>query len=173
MEKKFAEIKDAYDVLYKERMGQGKLPLKDTGIGFWAISTADDIFHLFKSIHLKRFSHMLDLGSGDGKVSIIGSIFTKSSGIEYDEELHNMALKMKHKTKSSCLLHHGNYLHHDFSRYDFLFIHPDKRMIDVEQKIKKEFTGTIVVYGNDYKPLILPKKASFFADTTPVHVYEL
>jgi hypothetical protein len=173
MEQKFTQIKEAYNALYRERMMNGKLPLKDTGIGFWAISTADDLFHLFKSIHLKRFSHLLDLGSGDGKVSIIADIFTKSSGIEYDEELHDIALKMKHKTKSSCLLHKGDYLHHNLSRYDFLFIHPDKRIIQLELKIKNEFKGTVAIYGNEYLPLTLPKKAAFYADTTPVHIYEL
>ena len=78
MEDKFQEIKKEYDDFDKALMKQGRLPMKDTGIGFWNASPSSDVFELFKKLQLQNYKHLLDLGSGDGRVTLIASLFTKA-----------------------------------------------------------------------------------------------
>ena len=47
---------------------------------------------------MKRFNRFIDLGSGDGKVALIASLFCRQAeGIEIDDELFGKSLEMKEK----------------------------------------------------------------------------
>jgi protein-L-isoaspartate O-methyltransferase len=167
----YHEIKSAYDRFYNSLLSEGKLPLKDTGKGFWGISTADDVFHLFKSMKLGKYRSFIDLGSGDGKVVLIASLFTKATGIEFDSDLVGHSERIRDKLGLNAKFIKGDFLEHSLKGHDFIFINPDQQMKDLEPKLFTELKGKLVVYGPHYHPKMLKKEARFIANTTPVSVY--
>ncbi len=171
MREDFLIIKTEYDSLYNTMLSEGRLPLKETELGYWGISTADDIFHLFQTLKLNKFKSFIDLGSGDGKVAMIASLFTKASGIECDKELVDHSKRIKKKLKLSAEIIHGDFLQHDLTSYDLIFINPDQHMTKLEPKLHRELRGKLVVYGPHYHPTLLKKEAGFIAHTSPVTVY--
>jgi len=173
MEDKFNEIKKEYDDFDKALMKQGRLPMKDTGIGFWNASPSSDVFELFKKLQLQNYKHLLDLGSGDGRVTLIASLFTKATGIELDQELVNKAVEMKHRlnVKNAEFLH-KNFLEHDISGHDIVFLAPDKPMYrGVEEKLLNELKGEVIVFGHHFHPTMLRKKADLDINGNYVAVY--
>jgi hypothetical protein len=60
---------------------------KVTSVGLWACSLLEEILDLFEQLDLGRYRHLADLGSGDGRVVLVGSLFTRATGIEADAEL--------------------------------------------------------------------------------------
>lgn len=172
MENKFHEIKKEYKSFYNSFLRKGNLPMGDTDVGFWGAAATDDLFELFKKIKLQNFNSFLDLGSGDGKVTAIASLFTKAEGIEYDQDLHNSALKIKKKLGLKTKLTNADFIYHDLSKYDIIFINPDKSFSrGLERKLIKEFKGTLVVYNHIYKPFNLKKGRTFWTDQTPSTLY--
>jgi protein-L-isoaspartate O-methyltransferase len=169
---KFTEIKTSYDSLYNHMLAAGRIPMKETELGYWGISTADDVYNLFSTLKLNKFKSFIDLGSGDGKVALIASLFTKATGIECDDELiqHSETMKSKVKAKKVRFIK-GDFMSHNLSDYDFIFINPDKHMHALEPKLFKELKGKFVVYGPHYHPKLLTKEMNFIAHTTPVTVY--
>ena len=77
MHKQFAEIKKEYDDFYKSFLRKGKLPLWSTEQGFFGGVIADEVYEAFKKIKLDKNTSFIDLGSGDGKVVLIASLFCK------------------------------------------------------------------------------------------------
>ncbi|MBI5389049.1 hypothetical protein HZB01_01580 [Candidatus Woesearchaeota archaeon] len=158
-------------------MKQGKLPIKDTGIGFWGAAHSDDLFLLFTKLQLGRFRHLLDLGSGDGKVVLLASLFTQATGIEFHAGLHKVAeaihKKCSHLPLKGVRFLQGDFMQHPFSDYDVLFINPDKPMKVLEEKIKKEFHGLLVVHGAHFHPTSIPKKEKLDVNGTYITVYDL
>ena|SRR3989338_2149482 len=163
MEDKFQEIKKEYDDFDKALMRHGRLPMKDTGIGFWNASPSKEIFELFKKIGLQNYKHFLDLGSGDGRIVLIASLFTKATGIELDQELINKAVEIKHRLKKdNAEFLHKNYFEHDISEHDIIFLAPDKPMYrGAEEKLLNELNGELIVFGHHFHPTMLRKKAEF------------
>jgi tRNA1(Val) A37 N6-methylase TrmN6 len=153
----FKNIVEMYNSFYKFLyVKHQQFPIKDTKIGFWGVSPSEDIYNLFKEIRLNNYSHFIDLGSGDGKVALIASLFTHSTGIEYDEWLHAVSLDIKDKlyhlplTKRTRLIN-GDFMKHNFSNYDIAFINPDKSTKEIKNKLKDEFKGKLIVLGNHDK----------------------
>jgi 16S rRNA G966 N2-methylase RsmD len=170
---KFNQIKTEYDDFYKSLMKEGKMPLRDTGIGFWGPSVSDEIYETFKKLKLKN-KKFLDLGSGDGKVALIASLFCKQAhGIEFDRELHTNAAKIQGNLKiKNTTFFNGDFMKHDISKYDTIFCSPDKPMErGLEDKLKKELKGNLILYGHHFHPRNLKKKKSFKINDTLVTVY--
>jgi hypothetical protein len=88
----FNQIKKEYDDFYRRLLRSGKLPMRSTEKGFWNASISDEVYETFKRIGLQKFKSFLDIGSGDGKVVLIASLFCRTAeGIEIDNFLHNKA----------------------------------------------------------------------------------
>ena len=74
------------------------------GKHFWNASIAGEVYEAFKKIKLNKFKNFLDIGSGDGKVVMIASLFCKNAeGIEIDKSLHNKSVQIKNKFKIKIL----------------------------------------------------------------------
>ena len=152
-------IGEIYNSFYKFLYVKHKrFPIKDTKIGFWGVAPLDDVYEFFKNINLQNYSHVIDLGSGDGKIALIASLFTHSTGIEYDNWLHNVSNDIKNKlyhipeTKRTRFIK-GNFMQINLSNYDIAFINPDKTTKEIKQKLMNEFKGKLIVYGNHDKHL--------------------
>ncbi|RMF06991.1 hypothetical protein D6764_00875 [Candidatus Woesearchaeota archaeon] len=180
MEEHFSAIKQAYDEFYRSLLSSGRIPAMDTGIGYWGISVADEVFELFKKVKLDRHVHFLDLGHGDGKVVMIASLFTNASGIEFHPWLVDVSRRMKEKLShlppvSRARLLHGDYHEHSFEPYDVFFIFPDQKFSPkLQEKLLKEASGArLLVHNSVYQPALFEKVAEHDINGTLFHEYRI
>jgi len=124
MQKELAKICELYSKrrgkLFLERRSQRK-----TKVGYWAMSNPEQVFELFNRLNLKGFKSFVDLGSGDGVVVAVASLFTSADGIEADASLHSSAVEMRKRSGLKYGLKNADYLEEDLSGYDFIFMNPD------------------------------------------------
>ena len=155
----FQKINTSYEQYYATLKEKGIHSHKETEKGFWLSSVSIEVFDLFRTIGLEQFNHFADLGSGDGKVALIASVFTKSTGIEFDQELVKRSIQIKEEIGANNLrFKKGDFLEEDLSAYDILFVYPDNPLVRLEQKLLKEFRGDLIVCGGIYPPERLVKK---------------
>lgn len=158
-----AKIDADYKEHYREAyLRKGKLAMKNTELGIWGYSLGDELFSLFEKMNLDKYKNFVDLGSGDGVAVNMAALFTKAEGIEIDKELVERSLEVKNKyklTRASFLS--NDFMNHDLSKYDVIFIYPDKRVNDVEEKLIKEMKGILVFAGYHFHPTNLKKVKSY------------
>jgi len=171
------KIKKEYDEFYKSLLKKGKLPMRDTEVGFWGTAAIDDVYELFKKIELGKYKRFIDLGSGDGKVVMIASLFTSAVGVEFDKELHEKAVEIKDKLGVKAELICSDFLKMDISKYDLVFINPDRAFHKgVEKKLREDLKGTLLVYNLVYQPSGMKKGRTFWVGKTaqtPATIYTL
>ena len=172
METKIAEIKKTYNDYYTSLFLKGSAPLKHTSLGLWGVAATDDVVGVFKRLQLSKYKRFIDLGSGDGKIVFLASLFTDATGIEVDPELITLSKDMQKRLKTQGTIVEGDYMQSDLSQYDLVFIHPDKEFYEIEKKIVQELQGTLVVYNAVFKPLQLPLRETFSIRGTEVCVYQ-
>ena len=146
-----------------------------TAKGFWNAAIADEIYQSFKKIKLNQFKNFLDIGSGDGKVVLIASLFCKNAeGIEIDKFLHNKAVEIKNKFKiDNAFFHNKDFFEHDFSKYDILFLAPDAPLErGLENKLLKEMKGKLIHYGHHFHPRFLKREDSFMVNGDILSLYD-
>jgi len=173
-DKAFAEIKREYDNFYRDLLRQGKLPLRDTGNGFWGHVPADELFDAFKKLKLNKFKTFIDLGSGDGKVVLIASLFCKRAvGIEIDNELHNKALEIQKRLSiSNAIFYNNDFFQHSISEFDVVFSYPDQPMEHgLGDKLQNELNGKFIHCGHHFHPSRLIKEHSFLVNGSMFTVY--
>jgi len=174
MNEEFDSIKKEYSEYYNSFFREGNLPLRDTGNGFWGPAVSDEIFEAFKKIKLHECSSFLDLGSGDGKVVLIASLFCRNAlGIERDKELILHSMRMKDKLKrNNAVFIDKDFFEHDLSKHDVVFIYPDRPISgNLEGKLLRELKGKLVVYGHHFHPKQLRRENNFTINGTYVGIY--
>ena len=148
----------------------------DTEKGFWGASITEHIYEFFKKIKLQNYKNFLDLGSGDGKIVLIASLFgLKAAGIEFDKDLIKTSKKIRDKLKLRANFIQGDFLKHDISKYDFIFINPDKGFEhSLEDKLIKEMNPKtkLFVYNQIFLPRFLKKGKIYWFDQVPVIEYK-
>ena len=171
---KYDLIKAEYDNFYRSLLAKGKLPMWSTKKGFWNASISDEIFEAFKRLKLEKFKNFLNIGSGDGKVTLIASLFCKNAeGIEIDKNLHDKGLEMQRKLDiKNATLHNADFFLHNFSKYDVLFVSPDVPFErGLEKKLLKEMKGKLIHYGHHFHPQNLMVTESLDINGTKVSLY--
>ena len=130
---------------------------------------------MFVKIKLNECKSFLDLGSGDGKVVLIASLFCKNVvGIEFDSKLVKVGEKIQKELELDAEFVCGDFFKHDWSKYDVIFINPDQGMHKgVEDKLLKEMhkDAKLFVYNNIFLPRFLKKGKTYWFDGIPVIVY--
>ena len=170
----FNQIKQEYDTFYKNLLRRGRLPMWSTEKGFWNASAADEVYDAFKKLKLNRFKNFLDIGSGDGKIVMIASLFCKNAeGIEIDDILHYKAVEIQTKLGlKNVKLHNKDFFEHNLVAYDILFLSPDAPLErGLEKKIMAEMKGKLIHYGHHFHPRFLKREESFFVNGNLVSVY--
>lgn len=168
----FQEVKRFYEQYYNELRAKGVHRHRQTEKGIWVSSVSSEVFDLFCRIRLERYKHFADLGSGDGKVSAIASLFTKSTGIECDEELVNRSNEIKEKLGLQNLqFEKGDFLTKELSAYDILFVYPDSPLVRLEQKILQELDGDLIVCGGIFLPDKLVEKKVVTINNAAFRIY--
>jgi protein-L-isoaspartate O-methyltransferase len=172
MQKKFIETEQAYNEFYTEIMKKGKLPIRKTKKGLWGTTECRTAFELFRRIKLSRFKNFLDLGSGDGKVVLIASLFTKAAGIEIDAELVRKSREMAKKLNLAARFIQGDFFSHSISKHDIIFINPDQQFSNgLEEKLLKEMKGKLICFPMVYSPQKLRKGRTYWIGQMPFTVY--
>ncbi|MFH1506056.1 MAG: class I SAM-dependent methyltransferase [archaeon] len=165
----FSKIKAAFDKIDQEFLKNGSLPMRDTEDGFWGSSNMNLVYDFFVKVGLEKYRNFLDLGSGDGRIVLIASLFTKATGVESDKELLLKGAQARDNLGLNAEFIHRNYLDIDWSKYDFIFIFPDKRFKPaLEKKLKEELKGKLFVYNNVYVPYFLKKGKTWWIDQMPL-----
>ncbi|MBU0461692.1 MAG: class I SAM-dependent methyltransferase [Nanoarchaeota archaeon] len=168
--KEFEEIKKLYLEYEKELRRSGKGVVWDTEKGIFGTADCDVVFGFFKKIELDRYKNFLDIGSGDGRVVIIASLFTDATGIEADEELIEVSKKIRKeiKTENKITFLKEDYLMHDLSQYDIIFINPDKEFPEQLDKKLLESNARVFVYNHIFRPNKLKKGKTYWVNEVPV-----
>lgn len=170
----FQKIKKEYDNFYKILLRKGRLPLRTTRKGFWGHVPADDIYNAFKRLNLQKHTTFLDLGSGDGKVVLIASLFCKRAvGIEMDDELFKKSLEIqKNVGIPNAIFFNNNFYDQSVSGFDTVFVYPDKPMHrNLEEKLLNELTGKLLHCGHHFHPENLQKEGQIHVNGTQFTVY--
>lgn len=173
MESKFFLIKKAFDDYDKSLLDNFRMIVRDTEKGIWGPADMTACFELFKEIGLD--GDFLDIGSGDGRIVLVASLFCSASGIEFDENLVEVGVKIRDKFGLNCSLIRGDFFKHDFSAYDVLFINPDTGFDKgLEDKLLKEMKpgARLFVYNEIFLPRFLKKGKTYRVGSVPVIVYQ-
>jgi hypothetical protein len=176
--KEFQILKERYDDFHRYLLTNGILPARDTGIGYWGITPLPELFELFKQIDLGSYKSMLDLGSGDGRVVLLASLFgIEAHGIEYDPWLVNTSLFIRRRLNMAQFartkIREDNFMHRDLSCYGLVFCSPDKpfHRNGFENKLLRELSGDLIVHGWEFHPQHLQKKAEHLLNGEKFCVY--
>jgi len=129
--------------------------------GLFYPSLLEDLFPALDTT-LRTGTRFIDLGSGDGRVVFLAALLGgKATGIEYDRELHRIALQALHQIEDlipagRADLRRGDFFKEDLASYDVLFYftsgtrHED-RLLD---KIRREMSPSgILMLAYPYGPL--------------------
>ena len=168
------DITDAYDAWYRELLSRGKLPLRSTALGFWGAIPSEALLDLFQVIKIGRFTTFCDLGSGDGKVVLLAALKgLHAEGVECDEELHTIAVRMKQRFWiQNAAFHLKDYYKHSIAPYDLVFLNPDQSPHHgLTDKLEKELHGHLIVFGAHFHPANLNKQHAFTVGDYPVAHY--
>ncbi len=150
---KFRKIKEYYSRIQEET---GKV--KVTRYGVWGGSDCDIIFEFFRNVGLQDHDNLVDLGSGDGRVVLIASLFTHAVGFEMDKKLMSLAKEGRDTIGLDAEFRTEDFYKEDLSGYSCLFIYPDKHSyMKMRNKFLRELEGKLFVY-KIFKPHYLKKK---------------
>jgi hypothetical protein len=170
---RLVEIRTYFDHVDLENIKKGVYGWKDTPYGIWGHSTLAKVHDLFIRLPLKKTDVFLDLGSGDGRISILASEFCTSFGVEGDKPLHEEAQEHAKTLDSNAKFLNEDFFKMDLSKYSVLFTFYDKRFpLEFEEKLSK-FKGTLLNYSEIFKPERLKHENILWLDQTPCYVYRL
>lgn len=180
MQTEFKKIKQVYDQFERFVMQNGILLGKETKDGYWAVAHLQDVFDFFKQIKLDKHKHLVDLGSGDGRVVLLASLFgIKATGLETDQWLLDCSLDLKRKINlphfERVNFLQENFHRYDLSQHDILFIHPDKPFYrdELGKRLKQQLPdhAKLVVYGYEFHPSNLKHENEFIVNGQKFVVY--
>ncbi|MFC1801535.1 class I SAM-dependent methyltransferase [Nanoarchaeota archaeon] len=174
MKNKFLEIKKEFDDFDSSLLADFRMVVRDTAKGIWGPANLEICYKLFKKIGLSKVGSFLDLGSGDGRVVLVASLFTEATGIEFDKDLVDMGIKIRDKLGLKADLIKGDFFEYDFSKYDVIFINPDNGFHKgLEDKLLKEMRpdARLYLYNNIFLPRFLKKGKTYRLGLSPVIVY--
>jgi hypothetical protein len=169
----FRKVEAAYQNFYQLLKSDGSLPYRSTELGMWATSDINAVYRAFRHFQLNRYNHLADLGSGDGRVVLIASLFTQATGFEIDEWLYQQSLEMLKSLK----LTNARFLRQDFhqadlSAYDLLYLYPDKPFYDLEEWLNITWSGHLLAHGPHFAPRHFKKVAESPASVGRFALYE-
>jgi len=146
------DIIDYFAKLDGEKKAKGTY-VHDTAKGIFGVSDTTTLIEFFKKIDLQQAEHVVDLGSGDGRVAIIASLFTRASGVEFDPALVAESKEHAEKLNSNARFFHRDFKDFDFHDVDVLFSYADQPFSNTFlKKLNNEFNGTLYVYQGVFLP---------------------
>jgi len=157
----FKKVKATYQDFYQKlKLLENRPPYRNTKSGMWATSAAEEVYHAFCHFELEQYSHMADLGSGDGIVVAIASLFTQATGYEIDEWLYQQSIKLVNSLNlSKAIFLQEDFLQARLGKYDLLYLYPDKPFYELEERLRTTWRGRLLVKGPHFPPRQFKKVA--------------
>ena len=170
----FSRVKTAYQDFYQRlKCLENTPPYRSTKSGMWATSVAEEIYRAFCYFELDQYNHVADLGSGDGIVVVIASLFTQATGYEIDEWLYQQSKKISHSLNlSKATFLRKDFFQADLSAYDLLYLYPDKPIYELEKHLLATWSGRLLVNGPHFSPCHLRKIAECKSSAGRFVLYE-
>jgi hypothetical protein len=168
---RFAELERVFGEWHLEVARTGAAHARPTCQGLWAPSTARDVFALLEAVGAEGCQHFADLGSGDGLVTCIASLFCPATGLECDPALVEKARELRDQLNLSAEFICGDFLKADLSPYDLLYIYPDKPLYYLERELAPRLRGRLIVYSVHFPLKILPRLEVVQLGTCQAAVY--
>jgi hypothetical protein len=163
--KKFAEIQRVFGQWHAGGLA------RPTPRGLWAASTAGEVFSLLEALGAEGCRRFADLGSGDGLVTCIASLFCPATGIECDPGLVAKARELRDQLGLSAEFVCADFLTQDLSGFDLLYIYPDKPLDELERKLAPRLRGRLIVYSWHFPLRLLPRLETVRLSTCQATVY--
>jgi hypothetical protein len=170
----FRKIQTTYQTFYQRlNNAQERLPYRSTKSGMWATSVAEEVYRGFCHFQLDKYGQMADLGSGDGIVVLIASLFTQATGYEIDAWLHEQSIELR----NSLNLFKATFIQADFLRanlsgHDLLYLYPDKPFDDLEERLHSTWRGRLLINGPHFPPRRFKKVVESPASVGRFALYE-
>jgi hypothetical protein len=186
-ENEFHVLNNTYKNFQEFLLKKGFLFTKGTNLGFWAGTPMKGLFEVLHELWekdekvkaKKNKIKFCDLGSGDGRVVLLASLFeiNKAVGIESDEWLHNVSKHIKDhrniKTRCNIKFSQTDFNAHNIKDYDYVFIAPDRPFHrGLEDKFLEELEGKLIVHSNIFFPKKLNKIKDYEIEGAKFSVYE-
>lgn len=148
-------------------------PYKITPAGMWACSRSEEVYDLLGQLNLEAYNHFVDLGSGDGRVVLIASLFLPATGIEADPGLVEASRAMAGRLG----LNRANFVcadcrQVDITPFDLLFAYPDKPLSWLVKILPDNWPGHLLVYGPYFQPTELTHLKTIYAGETMCTLWE-
>lgn len=173
MEQKFKEIKDYFDKLDEAHSTSGKKLVFETEKGIFGTSDLDTIYEFFKKIDPEPTDVFVDIGSGDGRVVLVASLFCQAIGVEYDEKLAEESKAHADEIGRIVRIVCDDYENYDYSQANTLFSYADHFFTPAFiERLKDEFKGKLYVYQGVFLPEGIKKGPTIWAKGTPIISYE-
>ena len=167
----FERIKGVYRERDEQSLKQGRLPMRSTERGFWGTSNLDDVYDFFEQKQFPESHRFLDLGSGDGRVVLVASLFVQAAGVEFDRELTRQAKEIAQDLELDVELIADDMRNVDFSDYHILYSYADQRWDFVKHKLLRELEGELYCYHDTYHPRFLKKGRITWVGQIPIYKY--
>lgn len=146
--------------------------VRDTSKGIFGTSNLEIMKKFFDQIQLSNTNHFVDLGSGDGRVVLLASEYTKATGIEIDNELICESNQHKKELGADAEFLEQDYEEYTYTEVDVLFSFADHFFTPTYiQKLKQEFKGTLYIYEGVFLPEKIPKGKTYWIDQTKIISY--
>lgn len=161
------QVKAMYKQFESYLLKNGIHLAKDTGTGYWGVTPLEELHELFQQIGIHKHKHLLDLGSGDGRVVLLAAAMgIKATGIETDGWLLRTALELKrkisHPSMENASFVSDDFMKMDISDFDIVYISPDKPFYrGLDRKLGKELKGRLIVHSYEFLPATLKLERQF------------
>lgn len=163
--KKFAELQRLFGDSHAGSLA------RPTPRGLWAASTPGEVFSLLEALGAEGCRHFADLGSGDGLVTCIASLFCPATGIECDPALVARARQLRDRLGLSAEFICADFLTQDLSGFDLLYIYPDKPLYELERQLAPRLRGRLIVYSWHFPLRLLARLETVELATCQATVY--
>lgn len=167
----FERIKNHFKEKDAAGLSKGRLPMRSTEKGFWGVSNLDDVYQFFQEKQFPKDATFIDLGCGDGRVTLVASLFVKASGLEWDEELIKEAQNAAQELNIDAKFHREDMRNHDLSEYDAIYMYADQRFDFLKHKLLEELNGALYLYHDTYHPDFLEKGKITWIGQIPIFEY--
>ena len=167
----FERIKRSYKQKDDALMALGRLPMRSTSIGFWGTTNLDDFYAWMKKMCFPPGTRFIDLGSGDGRLVLVASLFVEAAGIEHDSSLVEEGACVAEELGMAYPVKQGDYRDEELSGYDVWFMYADQRMDSLEMKFIHELKGSLYLYHDTFHPFYLKKRETVWVGLIPFFKY--
>ncbi|MBN2880709.1 hypothetical protein JXM83_01530 [Candidatus Woesearchaeota archaeon] len=165
--------KKIIDYFYSENLNL----YKETSAGIFSVSLLRELENIFQKLNLPKEFSFVDLGSGDGRVVFLASLFfAKSCGVELDKELYSVSEHRKKILKNDigvCEFINSDFMSINLNMYDLVYINPDRPFYrDDLEKFLLKFNTNFLMDISLFAPRFMkaekifdfsPKKYAFYS----------